>query len=121
VWKWTYGLRRVLTATDPNNKITTTTYHPDADSDFGKRGQVATVTSPLGHARQFTAYDAAGRLTTMADPNGVVSSMTYDLRGRLASRTVGGELTTTRTTSVTHRVNSPTVPCSRTSTTTRTG
>jgi RHS repeat-associated protein len=95
VWKWTYGTYgRVLTATDPNNKVTTTTYHPDADPDFGKRGQVATVTSPLGHVRQFTAYDAAGRLTTLADANGVVSSMTYDLRGRLTSRTVGGELTT---------------------------
>ncbi|MEO8486121.1 MAG: RHS repeat-associated core domain-containing protein [Betaproteobacteria bacterium] len=94
-WKWTYGtLGRVLTASDPNNKVTTTTYHSDTDPDLGKRGQVATVTNPLGHATQYTTYDAGNRLTSLSDPNGVVSAMTYDARGRLTSRTVDGETTT---------------------------
>jgi len=94
-WSWTYGtLGRVLTATDPNGKVTTTTYHVDTDPDLGKRGQVATVTNPLGHVTQYTAYDAGNRLTSMTDPNGLVTTMTYDLRGRLTSRSVGDETTT---------------------------
>jgi RHS repeat-associated protein len=93
-WSWTYGtLGRVLTATDPNGKVTTTTWHSDTDPDLGKRGQVATVTDPLGHMSQYTAYDAGNRLTSMTDPNGLVSAMDYDLRGRLISRSVGGETT----------------------------
>ena len=94
-WNWTYTTYgRVLTATDPNGRVTTTTYHPDGDPDMGKRGQVASVTNPLGHVTQYTAYDAAGRLTSMTDPNGVVTAMTYDVRGRLTSRTTAGEVTT---------------------------
>ncbi len=86
-WSWTYGtLGRVLTATDPNGKVTTTTWHSDSDPDLGKRGQVATLTNPLGHVTQYTAYDAGNRLTSMTDPNGLVSTMSYDLRGRLTSR-----------------------------------
>jgi len=94
-WNWTYGtLGRVLTATDPNGKVTTTTYHSDTDPDLGKRGQVATVTNPLGHLTQYTAYDAGNRLTSMTDPNGLVTAMAYDARGRMTSRNVGGEVTT---------------------------
>lgn len=94
-WSWTYGtLGRVLTATDPNGKVTTTTWHSDTDPDPGKRGQVATMTNPLGHVTQYTAYDAGNRLTSMTDPNGLVTAMTYDARGRLTSRSVGGETTT---------------------------
>jgi RHS repeat-associated protein len=93
-WKWTYGsFGRVLTATDPNNKVTTTTYHTDSDPDLGKRGQIATVTNPLGHLTQYTTYDAGNRLTAMSDPNGLVTTMTYDSRGRMTSRNVGGETT----------------------------
>ncbi len=93
-WKWTYGtFGRVLTATDPNNKVTTTTYHSDTDPDLGKRGQIATLTNPLGHVTQYTSYDAGNRLVSMTDPNGLVTTMTYDARGRLTSRDVGGELT----------------------------
>lgn len=94
-WSWTYGtLGRVLTATDPNGKVTTMTYHSDSDTDLGKRGQIATVTNPLGHVTQYTAYDAGNRLSSMTDPNGLVTTMTYDSRGRLTSRDVGGEVTT---------------------------
>ena len=94
-WKWSYGsYGRVLTATDPNNKVTTTGYHPDDDPDTGRRGQVATVTNPLGHVAQYPTYDLAGRLTSTIDPNGVLTTLAYDARGRLVSRVVGGEETT---------------------------
>ncbi len=94
-WKWSYGsLGRVLTATDPNNRVTTTTYYADDDPDLGRRGNVATVSNPKGHVTSITGYDAHGRALTIADPNGLVTTVTYSPRGWLATRTVGGELTT---------------------------
>ena len=94
IWSWTYATRgRVLTATDPRGKVTTYTYHADADPDPGKRGNVATITNPLGHVTQITAYDANARPLTLVDPNGLTTNLAYDARGRLTSRTVGGETT----------------------------
>ncbi len=93
-WKWTYGpYGRVLTATDPNLKVTTTTYHADNDPDLGKRGNVATITNALGHVTAISTYDANSRPLSITDPNGVITTMTYHPRGWLTSRTVGGEAT----------------------------
>jgi RHS repeat-associated protein len=93
-WNWTYTtLGRVLTATDPNGKVTTYTYFSDTDADLGKRGNVATITNAAGHVTQITAYDAHGRPLSTTDPNGLVTTLTYDPRGRLTSRQVGVELT----------------------------
>ena len=59
VWRYTYdSFGQVLTATDPNNKTTTTVYYAANDPDLGKRGNVQTITNPLGHVTTFTAYDA---------------------------------------------------------------
>ena len=87
-----YG--QVLTAKDPNGRITTTTYYSATDPDMGKRGNVATITNPLGHVTTYTAYDLNGRPTSITDPNGAVTTLAYDLRGHLTSRTIAGETTT---------------------------
>jgi YD repeat-containing protein len=87
----TYG--RVLTATDPNGKTTTTSYHPDDDPDLGRRGNIATVTNAAGHITRYIAYNAHGQPTQIIDPNGLVTDLTYDLRMRLTSRKVGNEIT----------------------------
>jgi RHS repeat-associated protein len=93
-WNWTYTtLGRMLTATDPNGKVTTYTYFSDTDADLGKRGNVATITNAVGHVTQITAYDAHSRPLSITDPNGLVTTLTYDPRGRLTSRQVGVELT----------------------------
>ena len=93
-WAWTYGsLGRVLTATDPDGRITTYGYYADNDPNPGRRGQVQTVTNALGHVTQVTAYDAAGRPSSTVDPNGLATALTYDPRGRLSNRSVGGEQT----------------------------
>jgi RHS repeat-associated protein len=93
-WNWTYTtLGRVLTATDPNGKVTTYTYFSDTDADLGKRGNVATITNAAGHVTQITAYDAHGRPLSTTDPNGLVTTLTYDPRSRLTSRQIGVELT----------------------------
>jgi YD repeat-containing protein len=94
VWQYTYdAFGQLLTATDPNNNITTTAYYAATDPDPGKRGNVQTITNPLGHVTTITAYDLNGRPTSITDPNGTVTTLTYHPRGWLTSRTVGGEIT----------------------------
>jgi RHS repeat-associated protein len=91
---WTYTtLGRMLTATDPNGKVSTYTYFSDTNPDLGKRGNVATITNAVGHVTQITVYDTHGRPLSITDPNGLVTTLTYDPRSRLASRQVGVELT----------------------------
>jgi YD repeat-containing protein len=93
-WSYTYTTYgRVLTATDPNGKTTTTSYHPDDDPDLGRRGNIATVTNAAGHITRYIAYNAHGQPTQIIDPNGLVTDLTYDLRMRLTSRKVGNEIT----------------------------
>ena len=94
-WQWTYGtLGRVLTATDPDGNRTTYTYYSDSDADLGKRGNVQAVTNAVGHTTIVAAYDGGARPVSTTGPNGLVTTMTYDLRGRLTSRRVGIEQTT---------------------------
>ena len=93
-WTYTYTTYgRVLTATDPNGKTTTTTYYPDDDPDMGRRGNVATLTNAANHVTRISAYNLHGQPTQIVDPNGLVTDLTYDLRMRLTSRKVGVELT----------------------------
>src|SRR5690606_31079588 len=55
-------------------------------------GQVHTITNALGQTTTFNTYNAHGQPLTMTDPNGVVTTLTYDLRQRLTSRAVGTEV-----------------------------
>jgi YD repeat-containing protein len=78
--------------------VTTYDYYP-ADAScaggyFGCRGQLKQVTDALGYITQYSAYDAHGKLLSLTDPNGLVTTMTYDSRQRLTSITAGGETTT---------------------------
>lgn len=104
-WQWTYTTSgRVLTETDPNNRVTAYTYHSDTDPTIGRRGNLATVTNPSGHVTQYTTYDGNGRPTTIVDPNGVTRTLTYHPRGWLTSiaDSIAG---TTRTTTIAYRAN----------------
>jgi YD repeat-containing protein len=97
-WAWTYDqYGRVLTATDPLGRINTNTYNPNTEAQNQvhpySRGMLASVTNPLGHTTNITSYNPHGQPLTMVDANGLTTSMTYDTRQRLTSRTVGGETT----------------------------
>lgn len=93
-WTYTYGsYGQLRTATDPNNRATSYTYYADDDPDLGKRGSVATITNAANHLTEITDYNAHGQPTRIVDPNGVVTALTYDMRQRLQTRTVGSELT----------------------------
>ena len=76
-----------------------TTYHyyaPDASctgGHFGCRGQVASVTNALGHATDITHYNAHGQPEEIYDANDLVTTLAYDNRQRLTTKTVGSEVT----------------------------
>lgn len=97
-WNYTYNSNGlVLTANGPRTDLTDTTtytYYANNDTDLGKRGNVATITNALGHVTSITAYNLHGQPLTVVDPNGLTTTLAYDARQRLTSRSVGGETTT---------------------------
>ncbi|MDR2877018.1 MAG: hypothetical protein LBV36_03120 [Chromatiales bacterium] len=88
-WTYTYdNYGQILTVDGPRtdlSDITTLAY--DAS------GNLSSLTNALGHVTQFTSYDAHGHPLTVIDPNGVTTTLTYDLRSRLTSRATAGETT----------------------------
>ncbi|MGH8581969.1 MAG: RHS repeat-associated core domain-containing protein, partial [Gammaproteobacteria bacterium] len=88
---WTYiynSLGQVLTVNGPRTDVAdTTTYTYDT------QGNVATITNALGHVTHITQYDPHGHPLTIQDPNGLVTTLAYDARGRLISRARGTETT----------------------------
>ena len=97
VWTYTYsGIGQVLTVNGPRTDVTdltTYTYYADNDADFGKRGNINTISNALSQVNTINTYDANGRPLTITDPNGLVTTLTYAPRGWLTSRNVGGETT----------------------------
>jgi len=84
--------------------ITTTTYYPsDATcvastssstaTNLGCRGQLKTLTNPLGQITTYDRYNHHGQLEQMTDANGLVTSNTYDARQRILTHTVGTQTT----------------------------
>jgi RHS repeat-associated protein len=94
-WSYTYdSYGRVLTAKGPRTDVnSTTTYTYYTCATGGQCGQVQTVTDAFGHVTTYSAYNAFGQPLTITDPNGTVTTLTYDGRQRLLSRQVGSELT----------------------------
>jgi YD repeat-containing protein len=97
-WNYTYdAYGQVLTADGPRTDVsdfTTYTLYSSNDPTPSKRGNPATVTNALGHVTQITSYNANGQPLTIIDPNGLTTTLTYDARGRLTTKNVGGETST---------------------------
>ena len=102
--RWTYNARgQVLTHDGPRSDIADiTSYEYYGDTTFSgtgsapaghTQGDLMRVTNPAGHVTQHTLYDRAGRLRQSVDPNGVVTDLAYDARGRVISSSVGGQST----------------------------
>ncbi|MDO8894872.1 MAG: hypothetical protein Q7U93_07890, partial [Nitrosomonas sp.] len=82
--------------TDVTDITTTDYYAPDAvcvGGHLGCRAQVESITNALGHVTQITRYNAHGQPEEIIDPNGLTTTLTYDTRQRLLSRTSGTEIT----------------------------
>lgn len=95
-WIYTYNsYGQVLTVDGPRtdvNDVTTYTYY---DCNTGNEcGQVHTIANAVGQTTTYTSYNANGQPLSITDANGQVTTLTYDARQRLSSRTVGTETTT---------------------------
>jgi RHS repeat-associated protein len=94
-WNYTYdSYGRVLTAKGPRTDINSTiTYAYYACTTGAQCGQLETATDPVGNITTYNTYNAFGQPLTVTDPNGVVTTLTYDSRQRLTSRQVASETT----------------------------
>lgn len=110
-WTYTYNiLGQMLTADGPRTDVSDVmTYTYYACTTGYQCGQVQTVTNALGDVTTYNTYNAHGQPTQIVDPNGLVTTLTYDTRQRLTSRTVGGE-TTTYTYDFTGQIHRVTLP-----------
>jgi RHS repeat-associated protein len=93
---FTYNsIGQVLTVDGPRTDVAdVTTYTYYTCTTGVECGQVQTITNALGHVTTYNTYNAHGQPLTITDPNGVVTTLTYDARQRLTSRSVGSEQTT---------------------------
>ena len=96
-WTYTYlSLGRIASMDGPRSDVADVTayaYYPDDDADPARRGRLWKVTNALGHVTEFQAYNLHGHPTQVRDPNGLVTVLAHDARGRLVSRTVGSRAT----------------------------
>jgi RHS repeat-associated protein len=80
-WTYTYTTAGLLqTVTNPITGGTTYAYDTS--------GFLTSVTDPLSHVTSITARNGRGKPTTIVDPNGVTTTLTYDLDDRVATVTV---------------------------------
>ena len=102
-WTYTYNANGdVLTVNGPRTDatdVTTITYYAESAtcagvSPSGCRTRPATITNAAGHVTTIDEYAPHGEPLKITDPNGLVTTLAYDARQRLTSRTVGGETTT---------------------------
>ena len=88
-WTYTYNaLGQRISVDGPRTDVTdvtTMTYTPNGDLE--------TVTDAAGNVTRFGSYDANGRAQSVTDPNGTVTALTYDPRGRLKTSSTAGETT----------------------------
>jgi len=56
-------------------------------------GNLLSVTNAVGHQTTLGNYDAHGKPRQVTDPNGLVTTLVWDERQRLLSRTVGSQVT----------------------------
>jgi RHS repeat-associated protein len=94
-WTYTYNSHgQVLTAKGPRTDLDTTVTYTYYSCTTGYQcGQLDTVTNVLGQTTTFNTYNAHGQPLTVTDPNGVVTTLTYDARRRITSTEVGTETT----------------------------
>jgi RHS repeat-associated protein len=96
---WTFGVNEVGQPTlidGPRGDVADQTaigYYAPGDPCKGCRGQVKQVTNAAGHLTTFDSYDDDGRLTQFTDANQIVTTMTYHVRGWLATQTTHGKTT----------------------------
>jgi RHS repeat-associated protein len=80
-WTFAYTTAGLLhTVTDPKSNVTTYAYNSS--------GFLSSVTDALSHETQITATNGRGKPTTIVDPNGITTTLTYDIDDRTLTITV---------------------------------
>lgn len=94
-WTYTYDTYgRMLTADGPRTDVSDgTTYAYYTCTTGVQCGQIHTVTNAAGQVTTYNTFNAYGEPLTITDPNGILTTLTYDFRLRLTSRKVGTETT----------------------------
>ncbi len=94
-WTFTYNsFGQVLTQNGPRTDVTDVTTYTYYNCSTGYQcGQVETITNAAGHVTTYNTYNVHGQPLTITDPNGLVTTLTYDTMRRLTSRAAGGETT----------------------------
>jgi RHS repeat-associated protein len=94
-WTYTYtGYGQVLTIDGPRTDVTdVTTYTYYTCATGYQCGQINTITNALNQVTTFNTYNAHGQPLTITDPNGVLTTLTYDAKQRQKTRQVGTETT----------------------------
>jgi RHS repeat-associated protein len=83
-WSYSYNNRgQVLTAKSPRTDLAGVVSYKYDNST----GNLQTMTDAVNHQTQYTDYDAHGHLLEKVDPNGLITTYDYDLRGRMTSVT----------------------------------
>jgi RHS repeat-associated protein len=93
-WAYTYNTLGQLVAVDgPRTGVADVTTYA-----YGSHGELLSVTNALGQQTQFSLHIVTGQPGRLVDANGIVTDLSYDLRGRLQSATlldpVNGSLAT---------------------------
>lgn len=89
-WTWTYnGYGQVLTVKGPRSDVNATTTYA-----YDTAGNLTSITNAANMVTSFGRYNAMGYPGTITDPNGLVTTLTYDTRNRLKTQAVGSLLTT---------------------------
>jgi RHS repeat-associated protein len=81
---------RLLSVAGPRTdvvQVTTQRYYADTDATPNRRGRLQSVTDPSGNVSTFDNYDEFGTARTAVDPNGVVNMRQTDARGRVVAST----------------------------------
>ena len=96
IWSYTYNsYGQVLTENGSRTDVSDQTAFSYYSCATGAEcGQIHTITNAAGHVTTFDSYDQHGRPTQITDPNGLVTTLAYNLRGNLTSKSVGSEQTT---------------------------
>jgi RHS repeat-associated protein len=95
IWTYTYTASgQVQTVDGPRTDVSdVTTYSYYTCTTGTQCGQIETITNAVGQVTTFNTYNAHAQPLTITDPNGVVTTLTYDSRQRVKSREVGTETT----------------------------